>query len=306
MRLSQIGEFGLIDLLKNDLASADRRLATVIGIGDDAAVLKPAKDYQLITTDALIENVHFKGKLSEKLGQKAMLVNVSDIIAMGGEPTAAVVTIGLKAKTTVAEVKALYRGLKQVAKKYHLAIVGGDTISSPRALMISITLLGRVKKKHLLLRSGARAGDLICVTGSFGGPMARHYGQKTPTPVLRTQLAKKLAKMQLATSLIDSSDGLVRSVIELCRASKTGARIWEALVPLAKGATLQQALFGGEEYELVFTIRGSERGIRGLSQLGKEVKIIGKMINKSAGIRLVGRDGNIKPLPSGGYEHFKV
>src|SRR3989339_1036556 len=306
MRLSQIGEFGLIDLLKNDLASADRRLATVIGIGDDAAVLKPAKDYQLITTDALIENVHFKGKLSEKLGQKAMLVNVSDIIAMGGEPTAAVVTIGMKAKTTVAEVKALYRGLKQVAKKYHLAIVGGDTISSPRALMISITLLGRVKKKHLLLRSGARAGDLICVTGSFGGPMARHYGQKTPTPVLRTQLAKKLAKMQLATSLIDSSDGLVRSVIELCRASKTGARIWEALVPLAKGATLQQALFGGEEYELVFTIRGSERGIRGLSQLGKEVKIIGKMINKSAGIRLVGRDGNIKPLPSGGYEHFKV
>jgi len=307
MKLSRIGEFGLIQRISR---REPRLPSTLVGIGDDCAVLrgkwsssKGQEKYQLITTDALIENVHFKrtGLSFFALGQKAMAANISDIAAMGGWPTHALVTVGLPEWVSVKNVDELYRGINSLAKRQRIDIVGGDTIASPKALLISITLLGEVEKTDLLLRSTAKVGDLICVTGKFGGVAARNY--RVTRYALRVTSARAVAKSRIATAMIDSSDGLVRSVLEICKASKVGARIWAGKVPVAKGATLEQALYGGEEYELVFTVpKGKVKKLNGLKV---EIKIVGEMVARGSGIKLLDRYGKIKPLRSGGYEHFR-
>jgi thiamine-monophosphate kinase len=257
----------------------------------------------LVTTDALIEGVHFrrKGLSYFALGQKALAASISDIAAMGGWPTHAVVTIGLPQGLNVKAVDQLYQGLTRLAKRNKIDIVGGDTVASPKALMVSITLLGAVEKKNLLLRSTARVGDLICVTGRFGGPAAKGYSSRYSLPVTRYLEARALAKAKLATAMIDSSDGLVRSVLEICKASKVGARIFEGQVPIAKGATLAQALYGGEEYELVFTTRPGRR----LKAKGQRSTVVGQVVEQRGGVKLVDKRGRIKKLRSGGYEHFR-
>jgi len=299
MKLSNLGEFGLIDLIAKRVAKLP---STFIGIGDDAAVLKAKGKYQLITTDTLIENVHFRLKTTSffALGAKAMAANISDIAAMGGYPTHALVTIGLPKKITVGQVQQLYRGINSLARKHKIDIIGGDTIASPRAVMISITLLGEVEKGNLLLRSTARVGELICVTGKFGGPASQKYSLPLAAHRLRLSEARVLAKSHLATSMIDSSDGLVRSVLEICKASKVGARIYEDQVPIARGATLDQALYGGEEYELVLTAPKKHLG-----RLKIKHKVAGEIVAKKQGVKLVDAYGKIKSLKSGGYEHFK-
>lgn len=319
MKLSQIGEFGLIDMIKK---SEPMRKDTVIGIGDDAAAIQlqnsnikhqnkskaqKAKNqkYLLITTDAMIENVHFKRKgLSFfKLGQKAMLANISDISAMGGIPTHAVITAGLPRDLNLKSIRELYRGIDSLARKNNIDIVGGDTVSSPKEIVISITLLGEVEKDLILTRSGAKTGDLICVTGKFGGPAANKYDPRCSLLVTRNKEARQIAKSKLATSMIDSSDGLVRSILEICKSSKVGAQIEEELVPIATGATLEHALYGGEEYELVFTV--DPKNLKNIPKsLKKLVSIAGEIKAKSFGVKLIDADGKIS-TPKGGYEHFK-
>jgi len=304
VKLSQIGEFGLIDLI----AKHEPKLpSTLIGIGDDAAVLKAKNKYQLITTDTFIENVHFKLKRTSffDLGRKALAANISDIAAMGGYPTHALVTIGLPKKITVKQVQQLYRGINSLARRYQIDIVGGDTIASPREVVISITLLGEVEKRHLLTRSGAKPGNLILATGAFGGPASHKFVIRNSSFVIRLREAGLIAKKRLATSMIDSSDGLMRSVLELCKASRTGARIYEDLVPIARGASLAQALYGGEEYELVFTVNKKNLS-KIMDRLGKLVKVsvVGEMVPHKFGVKLVDSYGRIKPPKSGGYEHF--
>ena len=301
MKLSQIGEFGLIDLI----AKHEPKLpSTLIGIGDDAAVLKAKNKYQLITTDTFIENVHFKLKRTSffDLGRKALAANISDIAAMGGYPTHALVTIGLPKKITVKQVQQLYQGINSLARRYQIDIVGGDTIASPREVVISITLLGEVEKRHLLTRSGAKPDNLILVTGAFGGPAAIKFKIQKAKFKIRIKEARNIAKSRRATSMIDSSDGLVRSVLELCKASRTGALIYEDLVPIARGASLAQALYGGEEYELVFT--ANKKDLPRLRKIAK-VSVVGEMVPRKFGVKLVDSYGRIKLPKSGGYEHFK-
>ena len=299
MKLSRIGEFGLIERITR---RGPRLPSTVVGIGDDCAVLKSSVNYQLVTTDALIENVHFKRKGSSffALGQKALAANISDIAAMGGWPTHALVTIGLPANLSVKAVDDLYRGINALARKNKIDIVGGDTVSSPQALVISITLLGEVKKANLLLRSTAKVGDLICVTGTFGGPALQGYDSRRSTVDGRLSEARTIAKSRLATAMIDSSDGLARSVLEICKASKVGARIWSDKVPIAPGATLDQALYGGEEYELVFTVPKSK-----ITKLKVKTTVVGEVMSLEFGVKLVDKHDRIKSLKSGGYEHFR-
>jgi thiamine-monophosphate kinase len=304
MKLSQIGEFGLIERISKH---ETKLTSTLVGIGDDAAVIEvkskkeKVKKYLLITTDALIENVHFKraGLSFFALGQKALAANISDIAAMGGWPTHALVTVGLPATLSVEQIEEFYRGLNHLAKKHRIDIVGGDTVASPKELFISITLLGEVEKENLLLRLTAKVGNLICVTGKFGGPAAQKYQLQTPNSKLRTKEARTIAKTRLATALIDSSDGLVRSVLEICKASKVGARIWADKVPVAKGATLEQALYGGEEYELVFTVPKTK-----IKKLKVKMTIVGEVMSSEFGVKLIDKHDKIKPLKSGGYEHF--
>ncbi len=303
MKLSQLGEFGLIELIKK---TSKKRADTIIGIGDDCAVVKASsKKLLLLTTDALVENVHFKRKgLSFfALGQKALLANISDIAAMGGLPTHAVVTVGFPKTLSLKNAQALYNGLESIAKKNGIDIVGGDTVASPKGIVISITLMGEVEKKYLLKRTGAKPNDLICVTGNFGGEAANQYRiTHYALHISRINEARIIAKSRIATSMIDSSDGLIRSVRELCKASKVGANIWTQYVPIANGANLDQALYGGEEYELVFTVPKNSIA-RTQKLLGEKVTIVGEITPWSKAIALSDINGRITK-PKGGYEHF--
>jgi len=315
MKLSQLGEFGLIEILKK---LQHKRKETIVGIGDDCAVIKSSSTkYLLITTDSMIENVHFKLKNISffDLGYRALFINISDIASMGGTPTHALVTIGVPKNTKVDSITQFYKGLNALAKKLKIDVVGGDTIASPKEFVISITLLGEVEKKNLITRRGAKVGDLILTTGDFGGPASIKYqitnashrsaSARGGKLQMRLKEARVIAKSKLATSLIDSSDGLIRSVLEVCKSSKVGALIYENEVPIARGATLNQALYGGEEYELVFTAPvTSIQRLRKL--LGKiKVTIVGEMRPQRKGLKLLDIYGKIKKPKSGGYEHFK-
>lgn len=320
MKLSQLGEFGLIDRIAK---RESQLVTTVVGIGDDAAVIQISKikneklktqtkkqKYLLVTTDTLIENIHFKLKTTSffNLGYKALAANISDIAAMGGWPTHALVTVGLPKGVKVEAVDDLYRGINRLAKKYKIDIIGGDTVQSPKEIVISVTLLGEVEKENLLLRSTAKIGDAILVTGDFGGPAAEKFILRSLSLVCRIREARIIAESKLATSMIDSSDGLVRSVLEICRASRVGARIWLDSVPVAKKATLDHALYGGEEYELVFTApRSKAVELKGLIEKRTKVKvsIVGEVVSRRHGIKLVDLHGRVFLPKSGGYEHFK-
>ena len=319
MKLSQIGEFGIIDIIKK---SEPIRKDTILGIGDDCAAIeiptsksKFQTKYQiqknkhkkllLITTDALVENVHFKrrGLSYFALGQKALIANISDIAAMGGIPTHAVITAGLPKDLDLESVKELYRGINSFAKAQSIDIVGGDTVASPKEIVISITLLGEVEKDLLITRSGAKIGDIICVTGKFGGPASEKFDSRKLKIENRINESRLLAKSRIVTAMIDSSDGLVRSVLELCKSSGVGALIETSIIPTAKTASLDNALYGGEEYELVFTV--PPKKLKGLpKRLNKFISIVGEIKPISFGMKLIDTDGKITQ-PKGGYEHFR-
>ena len=311
MKLSQIGEFRLIQELSKIIGKPSPRVS--LGIGDDAAVIKikdkkskiKTNELLLITTDTLVENVHFKFSKSFSfinLGYKALAINISDIAAMGGIPTFALLTIGANKNFSVKKIKDIYRGIKKLAKKHEIDIVGGDTVSSPKELIISITLLGEVEKKYLLTRSGAKVGEQIIVTGKFGGPAYSNFEHGPQNTEHRLKEARKLAKSKLVNSMIDSSDGLMRSVSEICKASKVGAKIWIDEVPRAKGATIKHALYGGEEYELIFTV--PKEKVFKLKKIVK-AKIVGEIVSKGQGIKLVDKHGKIEKPMNRGFEHFQ-
>lgn len=317
MKLSQLGEFGLIELLSKEIGKPSNNV--VVGVGDDTAAiklktqtpkLKTKESLLLITTDALIENIHFKLKRTSffDLGYKALAINISDILSMGGMPTYALITIGANKKLSVSKIEELYQGIRKLAKKFKIDIIGGDTVESPKELMVSITLLGEVEKKYLLTRAKAKIGDAILVTGDFGAPAANKYRSQTGRFIPRFKEYRTIATSRKASSMIDSSDGLVRSVLEICKASKVGARIWTDSVPIAKKANLEQALYGGEEYELVFTTpRAKAVELRNLIQRKTKTKvsIVGEIVAKKSGVKLVNIHGKVSSLKKKGYEHFK-
>jgi len=292
MKLREIGEFGLIERVAKRAGGGGE--GVVVGGGDDAAVFKPSRgSLTVATTDALIEKVHFDlSKASfRSVGRKALCSNISDCVSMGARPRHFLVTIALPSRVSVAQVDELYDGMLSLARKYRISLAGGDTVSSPGPIVISITLLGEVKKKNLMLRSGARPGDLICVTGKLGDP--RFGLGRYP----RVREALSIAESRLATSMIDNSDGLARCLIEICRMSRVGARVDVSRIPLA--STLDLALYGGEDYELVFTVPGSR-----LKKLPKKCAVIGEITRISGGIKLIYDSGREKNIKSGGYQHF--
>ena len=342
MRLSQIGEFRLIDRIGKKIRINPQRVK--VGIGDDAAVIKTSKDKLLIvTTDTLIENIHFNLKHITffKLGFKALSVNISDVAAMGGYPTETLITLGLPNNFTVKAVDEIYRGIENLAKRYKIDIIGGDTTSSPKEIVISITLLGEVLEEELVLRSGARVGDLILVTGDLGASAAglellrksKVESRKTSTssveslkvvikkhlmPEPRVEEARVIAESKLATSMIDNSDGLSRSLIEITRLSRVGARIWLEALPIRKEtklaartlrkSELELALDGGEDYELIFTTPKNQ-AVKLSEMIQKKTKtkatVIGEIIPPKQGIKVLESKGYEKNLKYRGYEHFK-
>ena len=298
--LSQLGEFGLIDFIRKD---AHLTKEVVKGIGDDAAVLSVGGScHQLFTTDMLIEDVHFIRTMSARLiGRKALACNISDVAAMGGVPSAAVVSVGLPADCKIDFVKEIYQGINALAKQFSVAIVGGDTVKSKK-IVLNIALLGWVKKKELVTRSGARPGDMIFVTGPLGRSLETG---KHLSFVPRVAESQFLVKHFKPTAMIDISDGLSADLGHILKESRAGAYLWEEKIPKTKEATLPQALNDGEDFELLFTLSKKD-GEQLLKRKGHKFRFypIGEIVGSPKKLILVDKAGKEVELPLSGYKHF--
>lgn len=298
MKVQRLGEFALIDWMrKNCVCSPSIKM----GIGDDTAVLPlSAREDLLFTTDLLVEGTHFTQQTSPDLvGRKALARNLSDIAAMGGKPTSAVVSLGLPAKISTAYVKKIYQGLNRLAREFSVSIVGGDTVQS-RQLVINIALLGKVAKGRAILRSGARVGDHIFVTGPLGGSFKSDW-HLTFTP--RIAQAQYLLKNFRLTAMIDISDGLAGDLGHLLEESRVGAVIDEEKIPLHRGASLKAGLYDGEDFELLFTLRPSQAD-KLLKKKNKSFFRIGAILKDQNKLYLRQKNDDIRLIPPQGFTHF--
>lgn len=331
MNLKEIGEFGLIDLLKEDTITDPANVVT--GIGDDAAVLlSTPRQLQLLTTDMMVEEIHFRLKTTTpwQLGYKSVAVNISDIAAMGGLPRHAVISIAIPPYIDIAFITALYKGMKEICHEHGVNIVGGDTVSSPGGLVINVALLGEVEPTHLLKRSGAEVGDLVVVTGTLGNSGAglellsranwEDYDFAWPlvtahlTPRPQVKAGRVLAAAG-ASSADDISDGLASEVNEIAKASNVGIRVYADKIPLSgslrEAAALigkpavHYALYGGEDYQLLTTITPARYQAALAEAAGVPLTVVGEVVAAEEGILLIGADGTSQKLVPGGYNHFR-
>ncbi|MDN5344917.1 MAG: thiamine-monophosphate kinase [Clostridia bacterium] len=334
MHLKTIGEFGLIERLKaGAIVNPDK---VIMGIGDDAAVLQGADDYlTLASTDMLVEDIHFTlaTATAREIGYKTMAVNVSDIAAMGGIPEQALVALGLRPEQPVDFVDELYAGLRECGHRFGVNIIGGDTVSSPRAMVINLAILGRVEKGACLYRHGARPGDVLLVTGDLGGAAAGLDTLLAPRPAPAVALAfarqrhfrpvPRVAEIRAAlpvggiTAADDISDGLVAEIHTIAKASGVGIILEADAVPIAPAARqlaaiynkdpLDYALYGGEDFELLLTCR-PEKVKEVQDTVARActtpVTIIGTVVPAAEGIT-IRRGGTRLPLKPAGYNHFQ-
>lgn len=336
--LAEIGEFGLINRLAKDISI--HNASTIKGIGDDCAVLSISEqEYSLVTTDLLIEGIHFDLVYTplKHLGYKAVVVNLSDIYAMNGIPTHITVSIGISAKFSVEAVEQLYEGIRLACHTYSVDLIGGDTSSSMTGLTISITALGKVEQKNITYRNLAKKNDLICVTGDLGaaymglqvlqreksvfsgvGAQPKLMGyeyilQRQLKPEARKDIIEKLATAGIIpTSMIDISDGLSSELFHICSQSKVGCKIFEDKIPIHESTAevcsefsiepIIPALHGGDDYELLFTVP-----IDSYDKISKisDVTIIGTITDKKQSLHLISRSGDSVALKAQGWEHGK-
>lgn len=300
--LRGVGEVGFIARLRRRM---HRAADVLVGIGDDAAVLRaPAGHRLLFASDMLVEDVHFRRRLvpPQWIGWKALACNVSDIAAMGGVPRWAVVSLGAPPTTTVWFLDELSRGLERCARRFHMAIVGGDTVRAPQ-LVIDVAIIGSVDPRSLTRRSGARVGDTLFVTGRLGGsyPSGRH-ARFLP----RVREAQTLMKRVRVHAMMDLSDGLASDVWQMSRASHVQLRIDAARIPVSRAArTVEHALMDGEDFELLFSVSRREAK-RVPPQLGScPVTPIGCATRRGVGVELRHPDGGVQLLRPRGFCHFE-
>ena len=321
-QIKSLGEFGLIDYLTKDFTNYSKQVK--LGIGDDAAVIcKNNKEFEVVTMDTLVENDHFNCKWSTpyQVGMKAMEVNVSDIAAMGAVPSYVLISIVITNNAEIEWLSELYRGIKQVCDKYKISLIGGDTTRGDLK-MISVTMVGITKKP--CLRSGAKTGDLICVTGQVGGSSAGYLSLKKGDqltsyikkrhlePKSRFDISSQIAK--LASAMIDVSDGVGSEVKHIVSASKKGAIIYAKNLPVHADVFLAEeklglnkyycALSGGEDFELLFTINQQDLGKLQKSRLIKknEISVIGEIISNKKRLELILENNQTVKIP-GGWDH---
>lgn len=304
MKLKKLGETGLIERLAKNFKTGED---VIKGIGDDCAVIRMSrKKYLLITIDMLLEDVDFKLKEATpyQIGWKSLACGLSDIASMGGAAKYAVVSLGLPAGLSVEFIDELYSGIRTLAKKFGVEIVGGDTNASKK-LVVDVAVLGFVRPDRLTLRSGARPGDIICVTGTLGGS---YKSKRHLTFIPRLNEARAMVKNFEITSMIDVSDGLSTDLNHIAKESKAGACIYEELIPVSKDAeSLSAALNEGEDFELLFTmpIREARRlAERNLYANAVKITRIGEILNKKSGVKIIGRAGKAKDLLPKGFSHF--
>ncbi len=335
--ISQLGEFGLIDRLTKDLPKVNS--STIKSVGDDAAVLEYPDSEVLVSTDMLIEGIHFDLTYMplKHLGYKSAVVNFSDIYAMNGTPRQITVSLGVSARFTVEHIEALYAGIRLACEIYGVDLVGGDTTASRSGLVISITCIGDAAKSTVVGRDGAKDTDLICVSGDLGSAYmglqllerekVASAGQKDFVPkfegkeyLVERQLKPEARKDIIAklkeegiqpTSMIDVSDGLSSELLHICKASHTGCRIYEDRIPIDYQTAVMAeelgmnlvtaALNGGEDYELLFTV---PLHFHEKMEKMEGVKVIGHITKEDLGCAMITRDGNEIPLKAQGFNHL--
>ena len=304
--ISNLGETGLIRRIARTIRT-DRTVRR--GIGDDCAVLSVPSGrgrYLLFASDMLVEKVHFLSQADPaSLGWKGLAVNVSDFAAMGGVPRHAVVSLGVPKRTLVSFIDRLYRGLNRCARRFGVNLVGGDTDRSAQ-LVIDVAILGEVEKERLVLRSGARPGDHLLVTGRLGGAVrtGRHL-KFTP----RLAEARAIGGRAKIHAMIDLSDGLGPDLVRLCEASRVGAVLEGAFIPRHRGCSLPQSLTEGEDFELLMAVPPDQAGrllrwARGNLPCG--LTPIGRIVSRRQvpGVHLVVPPGMRAPVSLTGFQHF--
>lgn len=336
--ISQLGEFGLIDHLTANLPILNK--STLTGVGDDCAVLKYDDSNILVSSDILLEGIHFDLTYVplKHLGYKAAVVNFSDIYAMNGTPRQITVSLGISKRFTVEHIESLYEGLRLACEVYGVDLVGGDTTSSKQGLVISITCIGDAPQDKIAYRSGAKDTDLICVSGDLGAAYmglqllerekAVSMGQKDfepdfsgkeyiierqLKPEARKDVIKDLADLQIVpTAMIDISDGLSSELLHICKRSNVGCRIYEDRIPIDYQTAIMAeefgmnlvtaALNGGEDYELLFTVPlYCHKQIESMQGL----KIIGHITKPELGCAMITRDDSEIPLKAQGWNHLE-
>lgn len=332
--ISSLGEFGLIDRLTKDLPKVNE--STVKAVGDDAALLRYPSTDVLVTTDLLLEGVHFDLTYVplKHLGYKAAVVNFSDIYAMNGTPRQITVSLGISRRFAVEHIEELYSGIRLACEIYGVDLVGGDTTSSRQGLVISITCIGDAAEGNAVYRDGAHDTDLICVSGDLGAAYMglqllerekvasagmkdfqpdfqgkEYLVERQLKPEARRDIIKALADAGVKpTAMMDVSDGLSSELMHICKASKTGCRVYEDRIPIDYQTAVMAeelgmnlvtaALNGGEDYELLFTVPLTAHDA--VSKI-PGVKVIGHITKEDLGCALVTRDGNELPLKAQGW-----
>ena len=336
--IAQLGEFGLIEHITNGINI--KNISTKKGVGDDCAVLNYTDNEVLISTDLLLEGVHFDLTYVplKHLGYKAAVVNFSDIYAMNGTPRQIVVGLGISKRFTVEHIEALYEGIRLACEIYGVDLVGGDTTSSKAGLTISITCIGEVSKDEIVYRSGAKDTDLICVSGDLGAAYMglqllerekiasvgqsdfqpkfegkEYLVERQLKPEARKDIIENLRKNNIIpTAMIDVSDGLSSELLHICKQSNSGCRIYEDRLPIDYQTAIMAeelnmnlvtaALNGGEDYELLFTVPLHYH--EQLEKIGG-IKIIGHITKEDLGCAMITRDGNEIYLKAQGWNHLQ-
>ena len=335
--ITDLGEFGLIERVKSSFSL--QNITSLVGIGDDAALIACGEEYLLVTTDMLLESVHFDLSYMplQHLGYKAVVANVSDIAAMNGKPEQVTVALAFSNRFSLEAIDSLYDGIRSACENYKVDLVGGDTSASASGLVISITALGRVSKGKETLRSTAKVNDIICVTGDLGAaylglqvlerekqvfltnpemqPDLEKYEYlvgRQLRPEARMDIVHELADKEVVpTAMIDISDGLASELLHLSKSSGVGIKIFEDKVPIDAGAfetaiefkidPITCALNGGEDYELLFTIAPSD-----YEKLKNhpDIHFIGHVHNNPQQNVMLTKQETIVPLKAQGWNHF--
>ncbi|KAA3634234.1 MAG: thiamine-phosphate kinase [Bacteroidetes bacterium] len=335
--VNELGEFGLIDHLTEK--TQIKNPSSLKGIGDDAAVIDNGHLKTVVSTDTLIEGIHFDLMYTplKHLGYKSVIVNLSDIYAMNARPKQVLVSIAISNRFSVEALEELYDGIHTACKYYNVDLVGGDTTSSPKGLHISVTAIGQGEEDKLTYRSGAKVGDIICVTGNLGaaylglqllerekqiylsnpGVQPDLQGKdylvgRQLRPEARKDMIDQFEKAELVpTSMIDISDGLASEIFHICKQSGVGAFIEESGVPINQEAEITAidfnmdpitcALSGGEDYELLFTV--DPKDLEKVKYMA-DIYIAGEITAAEDGIKLHTKGGNIHPIKAQGWVHF--
>jgi len=327
MELRRLGEFGLIDRIRRKVAVGR---GVRLGIGDDAAWVDHPQGSSLVTADLLIEGIHFDLKWTSltDLGYKSLAVNLSDIAAMGGKPAYAMLSLGIPEKFDSNQIDTLYRGINGLGKKHGVTIVGGDT-NIANSLLISVCLIGH-PPKNPICRSGAHVSDDVYVTGTLGdaalglnllrldplrqSAAVRQLIKRHHRPTPRVTTGALLAKRNLASAMIDVSDGLIQDLGHICQASGLGARIQQDKIPLSTAYRalagkigMRHALSGGEDYELLFCAAPQKRKL--IERLSQHARVlitrIGVCMPAADGIKVIDTAGGEVTIKAQGHDHFK-